>query len=105
MPKRFNPPPGWPPAPPGWTPPAGWHPPPHLPAPPPGWQLWIDETLAEPPGRRWRPSWRLYAVVAIVVLATATGLVAGAAGALALGGAAALLAGLVGLIRPRWVGT
>lgn len=40
---RFNPPPGWPPAPEGWQPPAGWRPDPAWPAPPPGWQLWVEE--------------------------------------------------------------
>lgn len=43
MAARFNPPPGWPPAPEGWSPPAGWAPDPSWPAPPPGWQLWIDD--------------------------------------------------------------
>jgi hypothetical protein len=38
---RFNPPPGWPPAPPGWTPPPGWLPPPNLPPAPPGWRFWV----------------------------------------------------------------
>lgn len=43
----FNPPPGWPKPPAGWTPPNGWKPDPAWPAPPPGWQLWIpDETPA-----------------------------------------------------------
>lgn len=43
----FNPPPGWPKPPKGWTPPNGWTPDPAWPAPPPGWQLWIaDGTLA-----------------------------------------------------------
>lgn len=40
---RFNPPPGWPQPPQGWTPPPGWEPDPSWPAPPPGWQLWIDD--------------------------------------------------------------
>jgi hypothetical protein len=39
----FNPPPGWPKPPDGWTPPKGWTPDPSWPAPPPGWQLWIAE--------------------------------------------------------------
>jgi len=44
----FNPPPGWPKPPRGWTPPNGWKPDPAWPAPPPGWQLWIsDSTQAE----------------------------------------------------------
>jgi hypothetical protein len=38
---RFNPPPNWPPVPPGWTPPAGWQPDPSWPPPPPGWPLWV----------------------------------------------------------------
>lgn len=37
----FNPPPGWPKPPAGWTPPKGWKPDPGWPTPPPGWQLWI----------------------------------------------------------------
>jgi hypothetical protein len=41
--RRFNPPPGWPPVPSGWTPPAGWAPPPEWPSPPEGWQFWVDE--------------------------------------------------------------
>ncbi len=40
---RFNPPPGWPPAPPGFTPEPGWQPDPSWPAPPPGWQLWVND--------------------------------------------------------------
>ena len=44
MATRFNPPPGWPPAPEGWTPPPGWNPDPSWPAAPPGWQLWLDDS-------------------------------------------------------------
>lgn len=44
MAARFNPPPGWPPAPEGWTPPPGWNPDPSWPAAPPGWQLWLDDS-------------------------------------------------------------
>ena len=40
---RFNPPPNWPPAPPGWTPPPDWRPDPAWPPLPPGWQLWVPE--------------------------------------------------------------
>jgi hypothetical protein len=43
---RFNPPPNWPPAPPGWTPPPDWRPDPNWPPPPPGWQLWIPDAPA-----------------------------------------------------------
>ncbi len=37
----FNPPPGWPRPPEGWTPPNGWTPDPSWPDPPEGWQLWM----------------------------------------------------------------
>lgn len=40
---RFNPAPGWPVPPSGWTPPEGWVPDPSWPAAPPGWQFWIEE--------------------------------------------------------------
>ncbi len=48
---RFNPPPNWPPAPPGWAPDSNWSPDPSWPPPPPGWQFWIDDSTAQfPPG-------------------------------------------------------
>lgn len=47
---RFNPPPNWPPAPPGWAPDANWAPDPTWPPPPPGWQLWVDDTHGAAPG-------------------------------------------------------
>lgn len=37
----FNPPPGWPKPPAGWTPPKGWQPDPAWPKQPQDWQLWI----------------------------------------------------------------
>ena len=40
---RFNPPPGWPRAPEGYTPPPGWQPDPSWPPAPPGWQLWVND--------------------------------------------------------------
>lgn len=46
---RFNPPPGWPPAPAGWVAPPGWQPDPSWPAPPPGWQLWVADRPAISP--------------------------------------------------------
>jgi hypothetical protein len=49
MTTRFNPPPGWPAGPDGWTPPPEWQPDPTWPAPPAGWQLWVDETPTSPP--------------------------------------------------------
>lgn len=47
---RFNPPPNWPPAPPGWAPDANWAPDPTWPPPPPGWQLWVEDGAGVPPG-------------------------------------------------------
>ncbi|TQK99203.1 T5orf172 domain-containing protein [Streptomyces puniciscabiei] len=44
---RFNPPPGWPTPPEGWTPPPGWKPDPAWPAPPPGWNLFVSDDEAE----------------------------------------------------------
>jgi hypothetical protein len=46
---RFNPPPGWPPAPTGWVAPPGWQPDPSWPEPPPGWQLWVEDRPAISP--------------------------------------------------------
>jgi hypothetical protein len=40
---RFNPAPGWPPVPEGWSPPAGWQPDPSWPPAPAGWQFWVDD--------------------------------------------------------------
>jgi WD40 repeat protein len=48
MAPRFNPPPGWPPPPAGWTPFPGWQPDPSWPPPPDGWQLWIDDAQPVP---------------------------------------------------------
>jgi len=45
----FNPPPGWPPAPAGWSPPLGWVPPADWPPVPPGWQLWLPMSSAVAP--------------------------------------------------------
>ena len=46
---RFNPPPGWPPAPAGWVAPPGWQPDPSWPEPPAGWQLWAEDRPAISP--------------------------------------------------------
>jgi Domain of unknown function (DUF4190)/Septum formation len=43
---RFNPPPGWPPAPEGFVPQPDWRPDPSWPPPPPGWRLWVDDQPA-----------------------------------------------------------
>jgi Domain of unknown function (DUF4190)/Septum formation len=40
---RFNPPPGWPPPPPGFVPGPGWRPDASWPPPPDGWQLWLPD--------------------------------------------------------------
>lgn len=45
---RFNPPPGWPPAPSDFTPPPGWQPDPSWPPVPPGWQLWVEDGTLPP---------------------------------------------------------
>lgn len=45
--RRFNPAPGWPVPPPGWTPPDGWTPDPSWPPPPDGWELWISDGADE----------------------------------------------------------
>lgn len=60
----FNPPPGWPSAPPGWRPPQGWQPDPRWPDAPADWHFWIDESrspVAGPEGlygAESSPSWR-----------------------------------------------
>lgn len=43
---RFNPAPGWPAAPEGWTPPPGWKPDPSWPPAPEGWQPWVEDGTA-----------------------------------------------------------
>lgn len=40
---RFNPPPGWPEPPAGWTPGPGWQPDPSWPPAPEGWEFWLPE--------------------------------------------------------------
>jgi hypothetical protein len=48
--QRYNQPPGWPPAPAGFTPPPGWRPDPSWPPPPAGWPVWLDD---DPPTQTW----------------------------------------------------
>jgi hypothetical protein len=48
---RYNPPPGWPPPPPGFKPRPGWQPDPSWGPPPPGWQLWVSDD--EPAAQGW----------------------------------------------------
>lgn len=45
---RFNPAPGWPAPPAGWTPPPGWTKPASWPDPPPGWNVWVPEDPGDP---------------------------------------------------------
>lgn len=45
---RFNPPPGWPPAPEGWAPGPGWQPDPWWPPAPPGWPMWVSDESGTP---------------------------------------------------------
>lgn len=42
---RFNPAPGWPPAPQGWLPDSQWRPDPSWPPAPAGWQVVVDDSL------------------------------------------------------------
>jgi hypothetical protein len=60
---RFNPPPNWPPAPPGWMPPPGWQPDAAWPPLPPGWPLWV------PDAPRRKTGLIVGAVVAVVFIA------------------------------------
>jgi hypothetical protein len=46
---RYNPPPGWPSASPGFQPQPGWQPDPSWPQPPPGWQLWVSDDISGEP--------------------------------------------------------
>jgi len=54
---RYNPPPGWPPAPPGFTPAPGWRPDPSWPTPPPGWQLWVNDDQLPTGSLPQQPPW------------------------------------------------
>jgi HNH endonuclease len=49
--QKFNPAPGWPVPPPGWTPLPNWQPDPSWPPAPPGWRFWIPDAHA-PVGQR-----------------------------------------------------
>ena len=77
---RYNPPPTWPPPPPGFTPKRGWQPDPAWPPPPAGWPFWVDDD--EPAAGPDRPSrWALasfilgiFAVVPLSVIFSLVGL-------------------------------
>jgi hypothetical protein len=64
---RFNPPPGWPPAPEGFVPQPGWQPDPSWPPPPPGWPLWVDDqqipARPPPPGSGKTSGWAVASLV------------------------------------------
>ena len=81
---QFNPPPGWPPAPAGWTPPPGWQPDPSWPPPPPGWQLWVDAPIpaAAPTGGGVKKMAIIIAgsVLAVIVVLAIIGAIAGGGG-------------------------
>lgn len=66
MASRYNPPPNWPPAPPGWTPPQGWQPDPAWGPPPYGWQLWVDDGNSE--RRNWFGRHRVLTVIGAFLL-------------------------------------
>lgn len=69
MPKRFNPPPGWPQPPKGWLPPPGWQPNPSWPPAPPRW-IFVRQTRGVP---RWAK--RLGITALILGVPTAYGFV------------------------------
>ncbi len=71
---RFNPPPNWPPAPPGWAPEPGWQPDPTWGPPPPGWPLWVDDTAAGAPRPARARRWWILAAALVVVVALGAGL-------------------------------
>jgi len=52
----FNPPPGWPVPPKGWSPSSGWTPDPAWPEPPPGWVLWIPRNEMADIGNQGQPA-------------------------------------------------
>ncbi len=58
---RFNPPPGWPPVPEGFTPQPGWQPDPSWPPAPANWQLWVN--AGRPPGTGPTSGWAVAAFV------------------------------------------
>ena len=64
---RLNPPPDWPPVPPGWIPPPGWQPDPSWPDPPSGWPLWVEDTAASMPVQSRGPRWAMAGGSAIFI--------------------------------------
>jgi Domain of unknown function (DUF4190)/Septum formation len=68
---RFNPPPGWPPAPDGFRPDPGWQPDPSWPAAPPDWPLWIED------GQTGTSRWAIVSLVAGLLGFTVVGAVVG----------------------------
>lgn len=81
MTARFNPAPGWPPTPEGWTPPKGWTHPNEWPSSPAGWLFWVDDVTGEPtddpttpPKRAWFKRKRVLIPAGVVLLMTASGM-------------------------------
>lgn len=73
---RFNPPPNWPPAPPGWVPDPSWQPDPAWGPVPPGWPLWVADEPAHGPQRSRKALWLSLAGLAAVVVIAAGVIVA-----------------------------
>ncbi|MGN6300202.1 MAG: GmrSD restriction endonuclease domain-containing protein [Angustibacter sp.] len=61
---RFNPPPGWPAPPAGWTPTDGWQPDPTWPPAPAGWSFWVDDAPHPAPTATRRGGGRRLGIVA-----------------------------------------
>lgn len=53
---KFNPPPGWPPAPAGFLPPSDWRPDPSWPPAPDGWMFWLPDYPVEAPSAAVTPA-------------------------------------------------
>ncbi len=74
-----------------------------------GWQFWTDDPSPAPrevglTARARRIGWRTWTAAGLVGFFALFGLLAGAPGALVFGGLAAVLVGVVALIRPSWMG-
>lgn len=97
---RLNPPPGWPPPPPGFVPPAGWQPDPAWPAPPLGWQLWVpDDDALSPPFPPY-PPFQAQTTSGVAIAS----LVLGMLGFLAITAGMGIILGIVALGRVRATG-
>jgi len=72
---RFNPPPGWPPAPAGFLPEPGWQPDPSWPSVPAGWPLWIED--GQPDTSRWAISSFVAGLLGFTVVGAILGIASG----------------------------